>query len=98
MTRRISLIVNDSPIEMDYFVEGFIDHTVYGMVSSLEGVKEIHDIEIEMNGSDAKISINGNPVPLNDFVSTIVSTTMRGMVSSLKGVEKTGRIQIGIER
>jgi hypothetical protein len=98
MTRHISLIVNDSPIEMDYFVQGFVDHTVYGMVSSLEGIKEIHDIEIKIDGSDTKISINGNPVPLNDFVSTIVSSTMRGMVSTLKGVEKTGRIQVTIER
>jgi hypothetical protein len=98
MTRHISLIVNDSPIEMDYFVQGFVDHTVYGMVSSLEGIKEIHDIEIKIDGGDTKISINGNPVPLNDFVSTIVSSTMRGMVSTLKGVEKTGRIQVTIER
>lgn len=36
MTRRISLDVNDCPIEMDYFVQGFLDHTVYGMISSLE--------------------------------------------------------------
>lgn len=98
MTKHISLIVNDSPIEMDYFVQGFVDHTVYGMVSSLEGIKEIRDIEIEINGSDTKISINGNPVPLNDFVSTIVSNTMRGMVSSLKGVEKTESLTITIER
>jgi hypothetical protein len=98
MTRHISLIVNDSPIEMDYFVQGFVDHTVYGMVSSLEGIEEIHDIEIKIDGGDTKISINGNPVPLNDFVSTLVSSTTRGMVSTLKGVEKTGRIRVAIER
>ena len=98
MTRRIRLSVNDSPIEMDYFVQGFIDHTVYGMVSSLEGIKDIGDIEIEINGNDVNIFVNEKAVPLNDFVATIVSSTVRGMVSSLKGIEKTERIKIAIQR
>ena len=98
MTRRISLSVNDHPIEMDYFLQGFVDHTVYGMVSSLEGMNDIHDIEIETNGNGANISVNGNPVPLNDFVAAIVSSTLRGLVSSLKGVEETRKIQISIQR
>jgi hypothetical protein len=98
MTRRISLNVNDSPIEMDYFVQGFIGHTVYGMVSSLEGMNEIGNIEIETNGNDANICVNGNPVTLNDFAATIVSSTVRGMVSSLKGVENAEKIQIVAQR
>ena len=98
MTRHISISVNDNPIEMDYFVQRFIDHTVYGMVSSLEGITDISDIEIKINGNDANISVNNNSVSLNDFVANIVSSTMRGMVSSLKGVEKTERIQIAIQR
>lgn len=98
MTRKIGLRVNDSPIEMDYFVQGFIDHTVYGMVSSLEGVSDIQDIEIKINGKDAAVSVNNKPLPLNDFASAIVSSTVRGMVSSLKGTDKPEIIQVGIQR
>ena len=90
MTRQISLSVNDSPIEMDYFVQGFIDHTVYGMASGLEGVSDIRDIEIEINGNDTAITVNGDSVPLNDFVATIVGNTVRGMVSSPVKVRTRG--------
>jgi hypothetical protein len=98
MTRQISLSVDDSPIEMDYFVQGFLDHTVFGMVSSLEGVHDISDIEIQINGNDAAISVNNDAVPVNDFVAAIVSSTVRGMVSALKGVEKAETIKIGVHR
>lgn len=98
MTRQINLSVDDTPIEMDYFVQSFIDHTVFGMVSSLEGIYDISDIEIKINGNDATISVNNNSLPLKDFVAAIISSTVRGMVSSLKGVEKAETIQIGIQR
>lgn len=98
MTRRISLSVNDVAIETDYFVQGFIDHTVYGMVSSLEGVGDVSEIRIVIKGIDANIWINGDLVPVNDFVSAMVSSTVRGMVLPLKGVEDTEKIQVAIER
>ncbi|MFW6147020.1 MAG: hypothetical protein ACOC6B_01345 [Thermodesulfobacteriota bacterium] len=98
MTRQISLSVDDSPIEMDYFVQSFIDHTVFGMVSSLEGVHDISEIDAQINGNDAAVSINNRPVPLNDFAAAILSSTVRGMVSSLKGVGKAERIRIGVQR
>jgi hypothetical protein len=98
MTRQISLSVNDNPVEMDYFVQSFIDHTAYGMVSSLEGVDGINEIEIKISGHDAAIMINNSPIPLNAFVSSIISNTVRGMVSSLKGVKKAEKIRIGIQR
>jgi len=98
MTRQISLSVDGSPIEMDYFVQSFIDHTVFGMVSSLEGVHDISEIDTQINGNHAAISVNDIPVPMNDFAAAIVSSTVRGMVSSLKGIEKAERIRIGIHR
>jgi hypothetical protein len=98
MTKRISLNVDDAPIEMDYFVQRFVDHTVGGIVSSLEGVAEVSEIEVKINGDHVSVSVNGSDVPLNDFVAAIVSSTVRGMVSSLKGVEITEKIRIGIQR
>jgi len=98
MTRKIELSVNDSPVEIDYFVQSFIDHTVFGMASSLEGITNVNDIEIQINGKDAVILINRNAVPLNDFAAAIISSTVKGMVSPLKGVEKAERIQIAVQR
>ena len=98
MTKRIGLSVNDAPIEMDYFVQRFVDHTVGGIVSSLEGVGDMRDIEVEINGTSVSVSVNAGDVPLNEFAVAIVSNTVRGMVSSLKGVESTEKIRIGIQR
>jgi hypothetical protein len=98
MTKRISLSVNNNPIEMDYFVQRFVDHTVGGIVSSLEGVGDVRDIEVKINGNNVSVSVNAGDVPLNDFVAAIVCNTVRGMVSSLKGVESSEEIRIGIQR
>ena len=98
MTRRISLSVNDNPIEIDYFVQGFIDHTMAGIVSSLEGINEISDIKIEISDSVSRLSVNGDSVPLNDFTDSIISSTVMGMVSSLKGVERSDKIEIIVQR
>jgi hypothetical protein len=98
MTKRISLSVNNNPIDMDYFVQRFVDHTVGGIVSSLEGVGDVRDIEMKINGNDVSLSVNAGDVSLNDFVAAIVCNTVRGLVSSLKGVESTEEIQIGIQR
>ena len=37
MSRMVELKVNGDPIKMDYFVEGFLDHTGRGMLAGLEG-------------------------------------------------------------
>ncbi len=98
MTRRISLDVNDCPIDMDYFVQGFVDHTVYGMISSLEEVGEINIIEINVDGDSIEISVNCNPLPLNNFVASIMKSSLKGMVSPLKGAENTEKIHIVVQR
>ena len=44
MTVNLSLIVNDASIRADYFVDGFIDHTVSGMIEALEGTGKMKDL------------------------------------------------------
>ena len=56
MTRQISLSVNDVPLELGYFVAGFIDHTVSGLVSALEGTGEIEILDLSIAGY--KVAIN----------------------------------------
>ncbi|MBI4284681.1 MAG: hypothetical protein HY670_02115 [Chloroflexi bacterium] len=96
MTRTINLSVNDVPVDLDYFVQGFIDHTVNGMVSGLEGVHEVKSVEITLDGNKLAVNINNAPLSLNEFVSKVVRNTLVGMVSSLKGVTEVKKLKIAI--
>ena len=98
MTRAISLSVNDVPIDLDDFVQEFIDRTVSGMLSALEGVGEIKILEISIEGEKVSVNLNDAVVPINPFVNKIVKITIVGMVSSLKGVGEINRMNISIRR
>ncbi len=102
MTRRITLSVNDSAIDLDYFVQGFIDHTFSAMVASLEGTpkqrEEIKSADIFIDSDKVTLNVNESPVPVNDFVSRIIRSTVQGMVSPLKGVSRPNKISVGIHR
>ena len=65
MTRQVKLLVNDAPIPLDYFVEAFVDHTVGGMIASLEGTGEIENLELSIEGGIVTIILNGANVPAN---------------------------------
>jgi len=98
MTRQVNLLVNDEPIALDYFVEGFIDHTTGGMIAALEGTGEIKTLELTIDGEMVSIKLNNDEVPIKPFVSTIVRSTVAGMLSPLKGVRDTKRVKLNITR
>ena len=98
MTRQVSLLVNDAPIALDYFVQSFIDHTVSGMVETLEGTGEIKELSLSIDGDRVTLVLNGAPVPTNPFVSRIITGACRGMVSVLKGVGEVTSLQINMSR
>jgi len=98
-TRQMNLSVNDVAIELDYFVQGFIDHVVGGMLASLEGTGgEIKTVDLTIDEDKVAINLNEAAVPINPFVNTIIRNTITGIVSSLKGVSETNRININIKR
>ena len=97
-TRQISLSVNDVPIEIDYFVQGFIDHIMGGILVSLEGTGEIKTLDVSTEGDEVRINLNGAVVPTNPFVNRIIRNTVAGMVSSLKGVSEISSMRISIRR
>ncbi len=101
MTKLITLAVNDKPVDTDYFIEGFLDHTVAGMIMSLEGTpkirKQIEKMDIAVNAGQVKISVNSQAVPANAFVNKLFINTLTGIVSTLKGVANPGKIDIHIE-
>ena len=89
MTREIKLTVNDKPIQIDYFVAGFIDHTVTGMLAGLEGTAEgkIKSAEINIDGAAVAVNVDNSPLPINAFVIKIIGSTLKGLLSTLKGVD-----------
>ena len=99
MTKQVSLSVNDAPILLDYFVEGFIDHTVGGMLAALEGTGEIGSLNLAIDeGGQVTINLNNAQVPINPFVSKIIGNTIAGMVSPLKGVSEIKTLKLTITR
>ena len=97
-SRQVSLSVNDAPIGLDYFVQGFIDHTIDGMLAGLEGVGEIKSVDIFIEGDKVTIHLNKAVLPTNPFVGKITRNTIVGMVSSLKGVDGVNKANITITR
>ncbi len=98
MTKKVTLLVNQTPIPLDYFVEGFMDHVVSGMIEALEGTGEIKNLSLSIEGSKVAINLNGAPVPVNAFASKIIRSTAVGVVSPLKGVKEINQMQVNIAR
>ena len=98
MTIKLSLIVNDTLIDTDYFVEGFIYHTVSGMIEALEGTDEIKDLNLAIEGDNVAINLNGAVVPLNAFASKIIRSTIIGTVSTLKGVNDIKKLSLVLHK
>ncbi|MFH1382119.1 MAG: hypothetical protein ABIH70_04410 [Chloroflexota bacterium] len=98
MTQQITLTVNGNPINLDYFVQAFIEHTVSGMVEALEGTGPIKTLELSIDGNDVSLNLNGSPVSINAFVTRIIKSTTAGMVSTLKGVSDIKKVDINITK
>ncbi len=90
MTRQIKLTVNDKPIELDYFVAGYIDHVTGGILESLHDTAPIKTLKLTIGGKEGqvKISLNNANLPVNYFVEEIVKSTYAGILKPLKGVDK----------
>ena len=100
MTRRVSLTVNDMSIDIDYFVENYLDHVVGGIISSLKDTGEMRNLELAIdNEEQVTITLNGADVPLKYFPIEIIKSTVEGMVAPLKGVEgPVNTLELNIER
>lgn len=100
MTKQVSLSVNNIPINLDYFVESYVDHVVGGIIGSLSDTGEIEILELSIdNEGQVKINLNNADIPLKYFPIEIIKSTIEGMVMPLKGVDGvTSPIEIKIER
>jgi hypothetical protein len=94
VTRQISLNVNNMPIELDYFVAGYLDHITGGIIASLKGTGEIKKLKLTIDNKGlVKINLNNADVPVNYFVEEIVRSTLQGVVTPLKGVDRDKPLQ-----
>ncbi len=100
MSRKISLSINDMPIDLDYFVENYIDHVVGGIVSSLKDTEQIQNLELVIdNEGQVTINLNGADVPLKYFPIEIIKSTIEGLVAPLKGVDSAvSKLELNIAR
>ncbi len=100
MTRQVSLSVNSVPIDLDYFVENYIDHVIGGIIASLKDTGEINTLALTIdNEGQVTINLNGADVPLSYFPVEIIKSTIEGMVSTLKGVDRViSKLEISITR
>jgi hypothetical protein len=86
MTVNLMVTVNDIPIKTDYFVGAFIEHTVSGMIESLEGTAKIRNLNLQIDQETVTVTLNDAAIPTNTFTSKIIKSTLVGMLSILKGV------------
>jgi sulfur carrier protein ThiS len=98
VTVSLSLIVNGIPIKTDYFVEGFMDHVVNGMIEALEGTGKIKDMDLSIDGDEVVINLNGTIIPVNTFANKIIRGTIIGMVSTLKGITDVKELSIALHK
>lgn len=97
-SREVVLSINNAPIDLNDFIEGYIDHVVGGIIASLKGTGEIKSIDLAVQGDQVSIVLNDKAVPLNPFATQIIHSTIAGMVSSLKGASAIESIKVSIRR
>lgn len=89
MTRKIDLTVNEVPIDLDYFVAGYLDHVAGGIIESLHDTGPIKTLKLTIGSEgQVKINLNNSNVVLGYFPEEIIRSTMAGAVAPLKGVDK----------
>jgi hypothetical protein len=101
MTKEIALLANDQSVELDYFVQSYVDHVTRGMLAGLEGTAEfdsINSARVSIQKEEIDITVNTREIQTNPFVSKLIRNTLAGMVSSLKGVNTVDTLSISIER
>ena len=98
MAVNLILKVNDAPINTDHFVAGFVEHTVSGMVASLEGAGNADNMALSVDGEIVRLELNGIHLPTNVFAGRLIKSTIMGMLAPLKGVKDVKKVSIVIDK
>jgi len=86
--RKVSLSVNNKPIILEEFVEGYVYHITGGILASLKDTGAFKTMALDIDDTgDVKITVNGKDVRLSFFPVELVRNTLAGMVANFKGVD-----------
>ena len=75
-----------------------MEHTLSGMIKSLEGAGKIKDLTLAIDGDAVKIELNGKNLPTNVFASRMIKSTVAGMLAPLKGVSDVKKVTVVINK
>lgn len=90
VNKKISLSVNNTPVNLDEFVGGYLEHVTGGIIDSLKNTGEIDTLKLTIdNENQVAIMLNNAEVPLSYFPVEIIRSTVLGMVAPLKGVSSS---------
>ncbi len=99
MLEQVELTVNDIPVKLKYFTQGFLEHIVNGILGSLRGTGKIENLELSIDEErQVKLNLNGAVISLTPFANKIISETITGMVSTLKGTGTINRLNLIINK
>jgi hypothetical protein len=100
MAKKVSLTVNENPLDLNEFVEAYFYHISGGIVASLKDTGPVKKLKLDVDKTgDVKLDLNGKDIPMNIFVADIVRNTLSGMVANLKGVNgKMKTLSLKIEQ
>lgn len=93
-SKKVELSVNYAPVDIEDFVQQFIEAVITGILGALKGYREAQDIRFSIDGDTVDITIDNDVIQVNPFVSIFVKNTVIGMVSSLKDVEQIEMLEI----
>ena len=94
---KASVQINQSPLELNEFVEGFIAEVAIAMVKSLKGVDYIKKVEYHHEKDDVEVAVNGEDIELTQFPIEIINSTLLGIMAPLKGTDNIERLDIVVE-
>jgi hypothetical protein len=95
-SKGVKLSVNYIPVEIDEFVQRFIESVIKGILDSLKGHGGEHNINLFIDDDTVEITVENDTLQLNPFVTNFVKNTVIGMVSSLKDVKQIEKLEINI--
>jgi hypothetical protein len=94
----VTVSVNYMPIQIDDFIQRFIEAVVSGMLSTLKETGDDGDDRLSIDGDNVEITMGNDTIPLNPFVSQFIRNTVIGILSALKGVGQVDRAEINIRK
>lgn len=93
-SKKVELSVNYVPVDIEDFVQQFIEEVITGILGALKGYREAQDTRLSIDGDTVDITVDNDVIQVNPFVSAFVRNTVIGMISSLKDVEQIKRLEI----